>query len=70
MDGSRQYTTALALLAAGAVIEQVSEAPITYRLKVGGQSVPLPGGVVQQLITHKRIRQSCRVSGKLLYVAT
>lgn len=70
MEGVRQYRAVLSLLAAGAVVEQVSEAPIAYRLKVGGQSTPLAGGVVQQLIAHRRIRQSCKVSGNLVYVAT
>ena len=47
MEGARQYDAVLLLLAEGAVVEQVSEAPIAYRLKVGGQSKLLPGGVVQ-----------------------
>lgn len=47
MEGARQYDAVLLLLAEGAVVEQVSEAPIAYRFKVGGQSKLLPGGVVQ-----------------------
>lgn len=69
MEGTRQYRAVLLRLAEVAVVEQVSEAPIAYRLKVGGQSMLLPGGVVQQLIAHKRIRQSCRVNGRVIFVA-
>jgi len=69
MEGHRQYLAALSLLAEGAIVEQASAAPITYRLKHAGQSVQLPGGVFQQLIAHQRIRQSCRLSGRLVFVA-
>ncbi|CAZ87637.1 conserved hypothetical protein [Thiomonas arsenitoxydans] len=68
MEGHRQYLAALSLLNEGAIIEQMSGAPITYRLKHAGQSVPLTGGVFQQLIAHRHIRQSCRLSGRVVFV--
>lgn len=70
MEENRQYLTVLSLLAEGAVIEQTSEAPLAYRVKHGGKSAPLPGGVVQQLMANNRIRPSCKVNGRLLYVTT
>ena len=65
-----QYEAALELLAAGAVIEQTSEVSLAYRLKVGRDVVSIAGGLVQQLLTRGRIRPTCRVSGRLRYVAT
>ena len=70
MEGHRQYLAAIVLLAQGGVIEQLSEAPIRYRLRVGQESVPLNGGIVRQLLVNRRIRETCRVNGRLLYVAT
>lgn len=61
-----QYEAARQLLAAGAFIEQVSDAPLRF----GSDSAPLPAGLFQQLLAHKLICQSCRVSGKTRYVAT
>lgn len=69
MKVTSQYEAVLELLSAGAVIEQTSEAPLAYRLKVGHETVPMPGSTVQQLLTHQRIRATCRVSGRLRYVA-
>lgn len=65
-----QFDAATALLAAGATVEQISESPQIYRLNFNGSSVPLPGGVFQQLLAHRRIRQSCRVSGRVRFVST
>ena len=45
----RRFEAVLELLSAGAVIEQVSDAPLTYTLKVGREAVPIDGGLVQQL---------------------
>lgn len=64
-----QYAAVLELLAAGAVIEQASEAPRTFQLKLDRQSVPLPSGLVQQLFAHRCIRATCKVSGRQQYVA-
>lgn len=66
---NRQFEAVLELLAAGAVIEQVSDAPLLYKLKVGYETVPIPGGLVQQLLANRCIRATCRVSGRLRYVA-
>lgn len=65
----RRFEAVLELLSAGAVIEQVSDAPLTYTLKVGREAVPIDGGLVQQLLAARRIRAACRVSGRLRYVA-
>ena len=70
MQFTSHYEAAIALLAAGAVIEQTSEAPLVYRLQVGRETVPIPGSVVQQLLAHRRIQATCRVSGRMRYVAT
>ena len=64
-----QYEAARQLLDAGAFIEQVSDAPLSYRIRVGNESAPLPPGTFQQLLAQKLIRQSCRVSGRMRYVA-
>ena len=70
MQVTSQYEAALALLAAGAVIEQTSDAPVVYQLKSGRETAPMPGSLVQQLLVHGRICVTCRVSGRLRYVAT
>ena len=70
MQVTSPYEAALALLAAGAVIEQISEAPLAYRLQVGREAVPIPGSLIQLLLAHRRIRATCRVSGRLRYVPT
>ena len=41
MQVTSPYDAELALLAAGAVIEQISEAPLAYRLQVGREAVPI-----------------------------
>ena len=64
------FEAVLELLAAGAYIEQVSEAPLAFNIRMGSDAARLPGGLVQQLLVHRRIRQSCRVSGRVRYVAT
>ena len=66
----QQYQAALQLLAAGAVIKQSSATPLTYRLSFDKTSVPLPGGVVQQLLAHEQIRVACKVSGEVVYVGS
>ena len=67
---SSQFEIVRQLWAAGAFIEQVSDAPLVYRIRVGNVAAPLPGGLVQQLLAHRAIRQSCRVSGRMRFVAT
>ena len=64
-----QYEAARQLLAAGAFIEQVSDAPLAYRIRLGGDSAPLPAGLFQQLLAHKVVRASCMVSGRMRCVA-
>lgn len=68
MYNHSQFSAVIQLLANGAYIEQVSEAPLSYRIRLGSESAPLPGGLVQQLLTSRTIKQSCRVSGKMRYV--
>ena len=65
-----QYEAARQLLAAGAFIEQMSDAPLTYRIRLGSGSTPFPGWLVQQFLAHQVIRPSCRVSGRMRFVAT
>jgi hypothetical protein len=65
-----QFTAVLQLLARGAYIEQVCEAPLSYRIHHERDFAPLPGGLVQQLLTSRAIKQSCRVSGRMRYVGT
>lgn len=69
MPSSHPLHTVLQLLANGAYIEQVSEAPLTFRIAYERSSAPLPGGLMQQLLASRAIKQSCRVSGRLRYVA-
>jgi hypothetical protein len=63
------YELVLELLASGACIEQVSEAPRAYRLCIERESMPIQGGLMQQLLAHRRIVEVCRVSGRLRFVA-
>ena len=65
-----QYEAARELLAVGAFIGQVSDAPLSYRIHFGSSSAPLPAGIFQQLVAQRLIRQSCRVNGRMRYVAT
>jgi len=69
MSSSHPLHTVLQLLADGAYIEQVSEAPLTFRISHDRSSAPLPGGLMQQLLASGAIKASCRVSGRLRYVA-
>lgn len=62
------YAAALQLLQAGAVIDEVTAAPSTYRIALGRDSAPIPGHVVQQLVTHRKIHAVCQVSGKRRFV--
>ncbi|SCC92479.1 conserved hypothetical protein [Thiomonas sp. X19] len=64
-----QFTAVIRLLASGAYIEQVSEAPLSYSIHHQRKSAALQGGLVQQLLTSGVIKQSCRVSGRMRYVA-
>ena len=64
-----QFTAVIRLLASGAFIEQVSDTPLSYRIHHERQSAPIPGGLVQRLLTSGVIKQSCRVSGRMRYVA-
>lgn len=66
--GTNQFNTVLRLLAEGAYIEQVSEAPVSYRIFHERESAAIPGGLVQQLLTARAIKQSCRVSGRMRFV--
>ena len=63
-----QFTTVLRLLADGAYIEQVSEVPVSYRIFHERESAAIPGGLVQQLLTARAIKESCKVSGRMRYV--
>ncbi len=62
------YPALLALLDAGAVIEEVDIAPLRYCVRHGRDSAPLPGGLVQKLFAHKRLKPTCRVGGRQQYV--
>lgn len=63
------YEVTLQILASGACIEQVSEAPRVYRLCIERESMPIEGSLVQQLLAHRRIVEVCRVSGRLRFLA-
>ncbi|MDE2254768.1 MAG: hypothetical protein KGL42_10995 [Betaproteobacteria bacterium] len=62
------YAAALQLLQAGAIIDEVTAAPATYRIALGRDRVPIPGHVVQQLVAHRKIHAVCQVSGKRRFV--
>ena len=64
-----QFKAIAHLLANGAYIEQVSDAPLSYRIRFGNESAPLQGGLVQQLLTSRVIKRSCKVNGRMRYVA-
>ena len=64
------YSAALVLLSSGAVIEQTAAAPMTYHIAYQGRAVPIPGGVVQQLLASRRIREVCKVSGRRQFLPT
>ena len=61
--------TVLQLLADGAYIEQVSQAPLIFHIRHNREAAPLPGGLMQQLLASGAIKPSCRVSGRMRYVA-
>ncbi|SCC92492.1 conserved hypothetical protein [Thiomonas sp. X19] len=63
-----QFKAIVHLLASGAYIEQVSEVPLSYRIYHERDSAPISGGLVQQLLTSRVIKRSCRVSGRMRYV--
>ena len=63
------YQAAVQLLAAGAAIEELSSAPIVYRLVFERQSAPIPGWVVQQLQAQRAVREVCRVNGRRRFLA-
>ncbi len=60
---------AITLLRQGAFIQESSSEPITYRLHVAGDSAPIAGHLVQQLIAHRLVRPTCRISGCMRYVS-
>ena len=68
MHNHSQFSAVIQLLANGGYIEQVSDAPLSYRIHHERDSAPLPGGLVQQLLTSRTIKQSCRVSGRMRYI--
>ncbi len=59
----------LSLLEAGAVLEQTGSAPQRYTITYQRQSAAVSGGVIQQLQVNRRIRQACKVSGRVRFVA-
>ena len=68
MHNHSQFSAVIQLLANGGYIEQVSDTPLSYRTRLGSESAPLPGGLVQQLLTSRAVKPSCRVSGRMRYV--
>ncbi|MGC9237475.1 MAG: hypothetical protein ACP5GF_11335 [Thiomonas sp.] len=70
MHSTKLFTAAVQLLQAGAVIDEVTEAPCTYRICYAGDSAPLPGFVFAQLRTHGKVRLACKISGRPRYVGT
>lgn len=69
-SSTSQFTAVVQLLANGAFIEQVSGAPLSYRTYYERDSAPIAGGLVQQLMKSRAIKQSCRVSGRMRCAAT
>lgn len=63
------FQAAASLLRQGAFIQEASSEPITYRLHYAGDSAPIAGHLVQQLLAHRLVRPTCRVSGKMRYLA-
>lgn len=58
----------LALLSAGVVLEQTSAEPQRFALSYRHQSVPVSGGVIQQLQVRRSIRPASTVSGHRRFV--
>lgn len=56
------------ILQSGGWIEQIRECPIQYLLRHGGESVALPGHIVQRLLVSHRIKPACKVTGRMRYV--
>lgn len=69
MPNQSQFNVVLQLLSDGAYIEQVSQAPLIFNIRHNRDGAPLPGGLVQQLLANGAIKPSCRVSGRMRYVA-
>ena len=70
MHTSQQYLAALELLAAGAVIEQISEAPQRFSIRHGRQMALLPASLALQLQAQHKICLRCRLNGRNTYTAT
>jgi hypothetical protein len=60
MHKNSQFNAVVQLLASGAYIEQVSEAPLSCHLYHVRDSAPFAGGLAQQLLKSRAIKQSCR----------
>lgn len=58
----------LSLLDVGAVLEQTCSAPQRYTISYQLHSAAVSGGVIQQLQVNQRIRQACKVSGRVRFV--
>ena len=56
------------ILQSGGWIEQIQDCPIQYALRLGAESVNLPGHVVQRLLVSERVKPACKVSGRMRYV--
>lgn len=69
MHTTQQYLAALELLSGGAVIEQVSQTPMRYCIRLGRRSEALPASLVQQLQGQARIVLRCHLNGKPTYTA-
>ena len=68
MHNHSPFNAATQLLANGGYIEQVSDTPLAYRVRLGNESAPLQSGLLQQLLTSSVIKQSCKVSGRMRYI--
>ncbi|WP_298292965.1 hypothetical protein [Thiomonas sp.] len=64
------FCAVLEILQSGGWIEQIRDCPIQYALRLGAESAALPGHIVQRLLVSKRIKPTCKVSGRVRYVLT
>ena len=70
MSTEQAFYAAIEILHSGGWIEQIRDCPIQYLLRHGGESVALPGHIVQRLLVSHRIKPACKMSGRLRYVLT
>jgi hypothetical protein len=70
MSSEQALRAVIDILQSDGWIEQVQDCPIQYLLRLGDESVTLPGHYVQRLLASQRIKPACRVSGRMRYILT